>query len=170
LEIERRFLVDLDKVPVAAFFDTWRIEDRYLECGLLRLRHQKNLATNEEIWKLAKKYHSDGAFVRPMTNIYLSVDEFAAITTLPHHLIEKTRHHLLVENKRWAVDVFDGALAGLVLAEVETQSLAELEAMAPAFWTRCELTYDPFFTGGNLARTTADSLKNKLDEIAASLP
>jgi hypothetical protein len=30
LEIERRFLVDVDKVPVAAFYETWRIEDRYL--------------------------------------------------------------------------------------------------------------------------------------------
>lgn len=169
LEIERRFLVDQDKIPAAAFFDTWRIEDRYLECGLLRLRYQKNLTTREEIWKLAKKYHSEGAFVRPMTNIYLSVDEFSAIANLPNHLIEKTRHHLLVENKKWAVDVFDGALAELILAEIETQSLTELEAISPPQWARCEVTRDPFFNGGNLSRTSAADLKGKLSEVAEAL-
>jgi CYTH domain-containing protein len=105
-----------------------------------------------------------------MTNTYLSITEFIAIATLPNHLIEKTRHHLHVENRKWAIDVFGGPLAGLVLAEVETGSLDELEAISPPQWVRCEVTQDPFFNGGNLSQTGAVSLKNKLGEIAASLP
>jgi CYTH domain-containing protein len=162
LEIERRWLVDLALAKQAIWYDSWEIEDRYLDCGLLRLRHQIQVETGENIWKLAKKYPSNNAFVRPMTNLYLSADEFEAITPMPHRFIKKTRHHILVGAHRWALDVFDGALAGLVMAEIECESLEALMSLVPPIWTKREVTQEPFFSGGNLCRIEAAALSKQL--------
>jgi CYTH domain-containing protein len=162
LEIERRWLVDLGMAKQATWYQSWEIEDRYLDCGQLRLRHQRDISTGENIWKLAKKYPSSDAFSRPMTNLYLSADEFNALTHMPHHFVKKTRHHILVGAHRWALDVFDGELAGLVMAEIECESVEALMSVTPPEWTKREVTKDPFFSGGNLCRIQAATLSTRL--------
>ena len=55
-----------------------------------------------------------------------------------------------------------GELEGLVLCETAAEGLDELMRIElPAFATR-EVTEDPFFTGGNLCRTTREDLLRKL--------
>jgi CYTH domain-containing protein len=162
LEIERRWLVDLEIAKRTTWYESWKIEDRYLDCGQLRRRHQRQAATGENIWKLAKKYLGSDAFSRPMTNLYLNSDEFNALTQIPHHFLKKTRHHILVDAHRWALDVFEGELAGLVMAEIECESLEAVMAVSAPKWTKREVTQDPFFSGGNLCRISAAVLSMRL--------
>lgn len=65
-------------------------------------------------------------------------------------LIEKRRHLVPVAGVQWEVDEFDGALAGLVLAELELDS-ADQPVELPD-WVGREVTDDPRYLNANLAR------------------
>ena len=105
---------------------------------------------------------SESAFARPMTNIYLSAEEFSALAHLPHRSIKKTRHHIMERKHRGALDVFKGDLAGLVMAEIECDSIVELMSISPPEWATIEVTKDVFFSGGNLSQISAKTLRERL--------
>lgn len=89
--------------------------------------------------------------VRLLTSIYLSEEEFPLLSALPGRTLRKTRHALgKVGGADLFVDVFEGALAGLIMAEAE---FVGVEAMAdypmPDFAFR-EVTDDVRYTGGKL--------------------
>ena len=65
-------------------------------------------------------------------------------------LIEKTRHHVIVDGREWVVDVFDGDNAGLVVAEVEFEG--EAQAIELPDWAGEEVTGDPRYLNVNLAK------------------
>lgn len=64
-------------------------------------------------------------------------------------VIEKTRHIITSQGHVWEIDVFQGTLAGLFMAEVEMQSEDETPAL-PA-WLGREVTGDPAWTNAALA-------------------
>lgn len=64
-------------------------------------------------------------------------------------LIEKTRHIIPLGGFVWEVDVFEGALAGLVVAEVEMRSEEDDPVLPP--WLGREVTGDPAWTNAMLA-------------------
>lgn len=63
--------------------------------------------------------------------------------------IEKTRHKVLIGAEEWSVDVFAGALSGLVLAEIELD--AADQAFARPDWLGQEVTDDPRYRNAALA-------------------
>jgi adenylate cyclase len=65
-------------------------------------------------------------------------------------LIEKTRYRQLFCGKTWEIDVFHGANAGLVVAEVEVASEAEL--IEPPPWLGPEVSNDPRYYNSNLIK------------------
>lgn len=64
-------------------------------------------------------------------------------------VIAKTRHHVRHAGYLYEVDVFDGPLAGLVVAELETADLVPT-AMLPA-WVSREVTGDMRYSNAMLA-------------------
>ena len=76
-------------------------------------------------------------------------DARAMVAASRGRLIEKTRHIVSVEGFVWEVDVFAGALDGLVVAEVEMAS-EEDDPPLPA-WLGREVTGDPAWTNAVLA-------------------
>jgi CYTH domain-containing protein len=65
--------------------------------------------------------------------------------------VEKTRYRIPYEGLTIEVDVYRGALAGLVLAEVEFSSLREAQKFSPPGWFGREVTDDPAYKNRNLA-------------------
>ena len=65
-------------------------------------------------------------------------------------MVEKLRHRLRVGDHDWDVDVFSGANAGLILAEIELG--IETERFIAPDWLGPEVTSDPRFTSHALAR------------------
>ncbi|MGB8843201.1 MAG: CYTH domain-containing protein [Aliidongia sp.] len=65
-------------------------------------------------------------------------------------LIEKHRHEVEFAGLVWVVDKFDGALAGLVLAEIELEHAAQEVPLPP--WIGREVTGDPRYLNANLAK------------------
>ena len=99
-----------------------------------------------------------------MGNLYLSEDEYNKLRTLDADTITKRRRYF----QGWSIDLFSGHLSGLVLAEKEAESEAELDALVPPFDYICEVTADPIFSGGQLARTTPEQLRIAVATTRAS--
>ena len=160
LENERRFLVD----PASDWRSRLspyarRVEDRYLACGLLRLRCLTDLDSGRIVYKLTKKYTGTATASQPIATLFLSGPEYRAFQSLPGRELEKTRRYIDHESRVYAVDTFAGALTGLVTCEIETDTLTELESLAPPPWAACEITTDPFFTGGQLSMLSPGQLQ-----------
>jgi adenylate cyclase len=90
----------------------------------------------------------------------LSREEFEF--TIPRHdgesllalcgevIVEKTRHHVTVGRHCWEIDVFEGANAGLVVAEIELER--EDEVFERPAWLGEEVSFDERYRNSQLAR------------------
>lgn len=121
-ERERRFLM-ADVPASASVTATWLIRDRYLNGTRLRLRRSDRPDGGAPELKLTQKIPADqpGAVQGLITNTYLSQGEYDLLASLPAAVLSKTR----LSVPPLGVDVFDGPLTGLVLAEAEFASDAE---------------------------------------------
>jgi len=163
VEYERRFLVSPQgdwRRAVQPYSKTF--EDQYLRPGRLRLRILTDSDTGRQVLKLNKKFESDSPYFRKISRILLSPEEHELFATLPGDRLQKTRHYHLDRGRVFSIDVFTGELDGLVLCETEADNLAELLAIRPPSYVSQEVTEDPFFTGGNLCRTSRADLLRKL--------
>jgi len=166
LENERRFLVTAP--PALAGTRVRLIEDIYLEAGRLRLRRITHFDGQLAEHKLCKKYGAVDAVSEPITNLYLSDEEHAALAALPGRALRKRRHTVMHQGKGFSVDVFEGPLAGLVTCETEAVTPEAIRALRFPPWVAREVTGDPFFSGDSLARTSASELAARLAaEVAA---
>ena len=156
LELERRFL--LAKLPANLVGQpyNWHIVDRYLPNTRLRLRRMSSYRDEQVVLKFGQKYRTDSqdAAEAILTNLYLNETEYACLSSLETRTLVKKRYSYNHQGFIYAIDVFEGGLAGLILAEIEFKTVPQLvNLQVPAFAQR-EVTADPFFTGGNLASLT----------------
>jgi len=147
VERERRFLVDPTLAPALDPTTARLIEDRYLPGTGLRLR-RVTAPDGSVVYKLGKKYPGTGLSSRPMTNIYLDAAEYDVLAALSAAVVIKRRHDV---GGGFAIDVFERALAGLILAEISADDDAELAAIAVPSWCTVEVTEDVAYAGGTLA-------------------
>lgn len=132
-EHERRFLVNVADCPTLPSQHV-QINDLYLDQTRLRLRMMVPSNGGSTIYKLCKKYGGSASMSEPIVNIYLDQSEYEMLTVLPGHQVSKRRYHLDWQGSRFGVDIFAGALAGLVLCEVEAPTLVELAAITAPPW------------------------------------
>ena len=149
-EIERKFLVrdssfrDLAvkavRILQGYLFDTAR--------GVLRVRIKGEKAfltlksANRGITRNEWEYEIPVADARQMLEL------------AGNAVLEKTRFIVPFEGKVWEVDVFEGKLAGLVLAEVELPS-EDTEVVLPPFVGE-EVSTNPMYYNSALAASVAD--------------
>jgi len=149
VERERRWLCAA--VPTGRVLRRETITDLYVIATQLRLREAVPLGDGTPIRRLTRKGDVD-SHTRLLTSIYLSPEEFGLLSALPGRTLRKTRHHIgLVKGVEMSVDVFEGALAGLILAEAEFDDAVTMAAYpSPGFAVR-EVTDDLRYSGGRLA-------------------
>lgn len=66
----------------------------------------------------------------------------------PAPLIEKTRYHILYQGFEWVIDQFSGKNLGLVVAEIELETIDQ--PFAKPDWIGKEVTDDPRYFNSNL--------------------
>jgi len=160
VERERRFL--LGGVPEAAAVTVVRtITDRYLVGTRLRLRRAELSDGGCEL-KLTQKVPiaGSGAVQGMITNTYLSPDEYELFASLPAAVLSKTRFSA----PPLGVDVFDGHLRGLVLAEAEFATDEDARSFVPPPACVAEVTDDARFTGGRLVSASRADVLGWLSE------
>jgi CYTH domain-containing protein len=87
-------------------------------------------------------------------NTYLSPAEYDLLASLPAAVLSKTRFSV----PPLGVDVFDGPLEGLVVAEAEFTGDEEPLAFVPPTECVAEVTDDARFTGGRLVGASRQEL------------
>ena len=160
IEYERRFL--LEQFPSdAKVVRVRRITDRYIEGTALRLRQQSDKG-GPTTFKLTQKVpgESSGAQQGLITSMYLTEDEFHVLVHLPAKELSKTRYSV----PPFGIDVFEGALEGLLLAEAEFDSAAEAEALTVPSFIGQEVSRDNRFSGGRLVCASRQELQAWLSE------
>lgn len=149
VERERRWLCA--NLPAELVIGADTITDLYVNGTRLRLREATPQDGGPVMRRLGRKADVDPAH-RLITSIYLSEAEFALLSGMPGRTLRKVRHRLRPLNGlAFSVDVFEGQLQGLILAECEFDDDAQMAACPhPPFAVR-EVTDDPRYGGAWLA-------------------
>jgi CYTH domain-containing protein len=165
VERERRFLLRDLPAPLTRASEHVQIWDNYITGTRLRLRRVRVPQTKERIWKLTQKYAPDPPdFSRTIiTNIYLSAAEYEALSVFEGNEIRKNRYRFEHEGRAYSIDIFLGALWGLVLAETSFETDEEMKDFAPPPFAVMDVTEDEMFTGARLVELTIDDLRAELD-------
>lgn len=164
-EYERRFL--LDAIPDAVT-EPRQITDRFVIGTRLRLRVVWNLDQTEVLSrKLGQKIRpnpSDPTTVMH-TTLYVDADELQVFEHLDALEICKIRYQWEVDGFPAAVDSYREHLGGLVLAELNFETAAQLEDYVPGPALGPETTHIASLTGPSLASIS----RSDLDGLIASL-
>lgn len=165
IERERRFL--LAQFPSDAIVvRNRRITDNYIEGTTLRLR-QQSYNDGLTTFKLTQKLpvRGNGAQQGFITSMYLTEDEFHVLAQLPARRLTKTRFSV----PPFGIDVFDGLLEGLVLAEAEFDSANAAEILTVPFSVAGEVSEDDRFTGGQLVLASRQDIESWLLDYGIAL-
>ena len=146
MEIERKFLLaELPTAVTGAPFT--RLRQGYLAIGPhdeVRIRDADGALT------LTAK--SGSGIEREERETELTTEQFEALwPSTRGRRIEKRRHVLSEEGLIYEVDVFEGSLSGLLLAEVEFRTLDAARSFEPPGWFGAEVTYDIRYSNASLA-------------------
>ena len=152
MEIERKFLVleqptDLEKYPCA------HIEQAYLNTSpVIRIRRK------DEQYILTCK--GKGLLAREEHELLLSQKEYQNLLARAQgRMIVKKRYEIPYLCHTIELDIFEGDLASLVVAEVEFSTEKEAQTFQPPKWFGKEVTYDSAYTNAALSH------ENKEGEI-----
>lgn len=149
VERERRWLCR--EVPWERVKESEAITDLYVTGTQLRLRESIPVGGGPPMRRLGRKADVTSS-VRLLTSIYLASEEYALLTGLPGRTLRKTRHRLTPVNGAayLAVDVFEGDLLGLIMAEAEFDDMESLQAFPSPDFVLREVTEDARYSGGRL--------------------
>ena len=143
-EIERKFLVDLELLgPLQAGTE---VRQAYISSGenaVVRVR-----LAGDEAWLTLKgrntgPIRSEFEYPIPALDARLMIEEFCE-----GRVINKTRYLREYEGYLWEIDVFAGANAGLVVAEVELSDPREQPPLPD--WVGVEVTDDSRYFNNSL--------------------
>ncbi len=159
MEIERKFLVH-DPPPGLELSRSTRIEQGYIAIGVdgteVRVRRRDGGAV------LTVKSGSGRS--RLEEEIEIDAERFARLWPFTAgRRLEKTRHLISIgAGLTIELDVYSGALTGLVVAEVEFRSEEAANAFEPPDWFASEVTDDTRFKNQTLAceGAPADALRD----------
>ena len=161
IEEERRFLLETIPEDLSAEESFNRIIDRYISGTRLRLRQIESPSGEALVFKLGQKYETPDqkSHQTIMTNIYLNEAEYQALAVLGGSTLTKRRYPYHYARYDYSLDVFEGNLDGLVLAEIENQPGFDLSSLpVPEFAIR-EVTQAEMFSGGKLAELSKDEFQ-----------
>lgn len=145
MEIERKFLIEtlpenLDQ------YECHQIEQGYL-CTepVVRIRR-----SNE---KYTLTYKGKGLLMREEYNLPLTKESYEHLRPKADGiLIAKKRYKIPYQKYTIELDIFEGELAPLLLAEVEFDSKEEAEAFVPPEWFGEDVTFSRVYQNSYLSR------------------
>lgn len=148
MEIERKFLIHMDRLP-------FRPEDypcRHIEQGYLCTAPVVRIRRDNDDYFLT--YKSKGLMVREEYNLPLTKAAY-------EHLLPKTDGRIIIK-KRYMIpleddlilelDIFEGELAPLVLAEIEFPDEDAARAYCAPEWLGEDVTYSVLYHNSTLSK------------------
>lgn len=144
-EIERKFTVKPSVLEVLSFLAPKKIQQGYLmdEAGKtvrVRTKGEKGYLTIKG--KTTGITRAEFEYEIPLEHALELLTNFCAKT------LSKERYTLTFKEKIWEIDVFHGALEGLIVAEIELEDEAEI--FEKPEWILDEVSYDPRYYNSQL--------------------
>ena len=117
-----------------------------------------------DTYEITKKHPiTEGDASRQLeTTIPLTPEEFADLEKLPGKRVAKTRYLYEENGVRYEIDVFNDALEGLILVDVEFPTVEEKSAFSPPDWILVDVTQESFIAGGMLCGKRYADIEEKL--------
>ena len=97
--------------------------------------------------------------------ISLDIDEFEALAKLSAQIVVKTRYYYPYDGVTFEVDVFEEALNGLVLVDIEFENVAAKEKFKMPEFCLVEMTQDRTIAGGTLAGKKYADIKDHFEQL-----
>ena len=145
IEIERKWAV--------RHLPTDLRDGRSLRQGYLTSSPKSSVRLRDQDGTLLLTVKKGAGLSRTEVEVELTTEQFAALWPLTAGArVEKTRFLLAVGDHTAELDRFSGALAGLLLVEVEFDSEGAAKAFTPPDWFGDELTHATGWTNAELAR------------------
>lgn len=146
MEIERKYLIS--DIPV-------RLEDypcHQLEQGYLNVNPVVRIRREDDTYILT--YKGGGLMVREEYNLPLTKEGYEHMRPKADgRLITKKRYVIPYQEKyHIELDIFEGALAGLKLAEVEFETEEDANAFIPPKWFGEDVTFSCAYHNSTLSR------------------
>jgi CYTH domain-containing protein len=152
LEIERKFLLDVNKIPYdLKTLDKYELTQAYISFSPeIRIRN----ADDWMYFLTVKAYVDQSGMVREEREFWITEQEYNTLMKkIEGNIIYKTRYQGLDENGvMFAIDIFKGDLAGLAYYEVEFPSVEEANKYTPPDWVGLDVTNDKRYKNGSLAQ------------------
>ncbi len=169
VERERRFLLRELPEGLTMASEHVQIWDNYITNTRLRLRKIRLPQTRQWIAKLTQKYApAPDDFSRTIiTNTYLSATEYEVLSIFEGNEIRKNRYKYEHEGRKFSIDVFLGALRGLILCETSFETDEEMFNFQLPSFALMDVTNDLMFTGARLAFLTAEEIRAYLNPKGA---
>lgn len=147
-EIERKFLVSQIPSSVTDGSQPLPIRQGYITEApsgqQVRIRHK-----GDRYFLTVK---GRGTLKRDEVEVALSADQFEALWPLTQgRRVQKKRYAIPYREHIIELDVFEGNLAGLVVAEIEFATVEESESLETPGWFGKEVTHDARYTNSHLA-------------------
>lgn len=145
MEIERKFL--LKKLPEN--LDTYPV--RHLEQGYLSTAPVIRIRRDNDKYELT--YKGKGCMIREEHNLPLTKEAYEhLLEKIDGRLIVKKRYMIPLEKYTIELDVFEGDLAPLTLAEVEFSSEEDAKAFTPPDWFAEDVTFSKLYHNSFLSQ------------------
>lgn len=148
MEIERKYLVEKYPYSLTDYKKKKIIQGYISKDPVIRIRR-----SNDDYFLTVK---GKGLMVREEFEMVISKDQFNQLSTkVDGLLITKTRYLLPYESHIIELDIFKGPLDGLIMAEVEFDSIdASKDFIAPT-WFLKEVTKDSRYQNNRLSDLTS---------------
>jgi CYTH domain-containing protein len=157
IEIERRFLCRIADVEMLSGVPRWQIRQGYLTDREPSVRIRRR---EDEYILTFKAGHG---IVRREVELSVPPESGAELMDMAgEHRLDKVRYQV----GRWEIDLFEGKLTGLVLAEIELSSIEETLPPIPVGMELCrEVTEEGAFTNQRLALLGEESARRFVDQV-----
>ena len=143
MEIERKFLIK--RLP-----DNLKdYPHKHLTQGYLNRNPVVRVRREGDEYVLT--YKGQGLLAREEYNLPLNEQAFShLIQKADGRIIEKTRYRIPYQNYTIELDIFEGDLSPLILAEVEFESIEKARAFQGPDWFSEDVTEDPAYHNSNM--------------------
>ena len=153
MEIERKFLISKENLPA----DLDAYPHHKLEQGYLSTAPVVRIRKEDDNYYLT--YKSKGLMTREEYNLPLNEESFTHLKEKIDGLLIQKRRYLIPFAEKYTIelDVFEGALAPLVLAEVEFETEEEANTFVPPEWFGEDVTFSTKYHNSTLSQRTFSS-------------
>ena len=144
MEIERKFTVK--ELPDLSNYQYKKLTQAYLNTDpVIRIRREDD--------EYVLTYKGKGLLAREEHNLPLNAESFEHLLPKADGLvISKTRYLIPYEEYTIELDIFEGDLAPLIMAEVEFESEDEAHSFVPPSWFDMDVTQDMRYHNSNLSK------------------